>query len=305
MAKKVGRESFVSNKIAYSIIGLGVIAILYFIALLPGIIKSDNHASSIPLLTKVTKFQSKLASPSATPKKVTAPVISYPVAFGKSVRVPILMYHYIGNNPNPADKARDALSIAPDVFEEQLSYLQKNGYNPISLDTLYAALKGGSLPPKPIVLTFDDGYIDFYINAFPILRSFNFKATSFIPTGLMNQGYYMSWSQIKEIQSSGLVSFEAHTIHHVNLPSLNPKAQQVEIAQSKKDLEAQIGVPVNFFAYPYGTSNQISWNLVKSAGFAGAVGTWYGSIESEGTQYDWPRIRIGGGLKLSDFASKL
>lgn len=259
---------------------------------------------SLPLKTVINSKTPTInaASPSATPAKVT---FNTPVNFGRSVRVPILMYHYIGGNPNPADLTRNILSTTPDKFDEQMGYLASRGYTPITFDTMYAALYHGSaLPAKPIILTFDDGYIDFYINAFPILKKYNFHAVSFIPTGLIGGSYYMNWSQIQELQASGLISFEAHTINHVNLPLLSAEKQQYQITKSKRDLEAHLGVPVNFFAYPYGTSNASTWNLVKQAGFLGAVGTWYGTTETEGTQYDWPRIRINGGITLTDFAKK-
>lgn len=255
--------------------------------------------ATAPLLRKVLpQTQPKVSSPAAQP-------IAQPIFIGRSVRIPILMYHYIGNNPNPADKARDALSTAPDKFDAQLGYLASAGYTPITFDTMYSALKGGgSLPSKPIILTFDDGYVDFYVNAFPILRKYGFRAVSFIPTGLMNQGYYLTWSEIKEMQSSGLISFEAHSVTHANLALLSGDRLRNEIIQSKSTLESEIGEPVNFFAYPYGTSNPITWQAVKAAGYAGAVGTWYGLIESEGTQYNWPRVRIAGGISLEDFKKK-
>lgn len=225
---------------------------------------------------------------------------------GKIVRVPILTYHYIGNNPNPADKARDNLEVAPDKFDEEMGYLSKQGYSAISFDTFYASLKGtASLPSKPIILTFDDGYIDFYLNAYPILRKYGLHAVSFISTGLINQGYYMSWAQIKEIDSSGLVSFQAHSVSHPNLVSLSDKDLQYQITESKKVLEGQLGKTVNTFAYPYGISDARVWQYVKNAGFIGAVGTWYGNQESEGVIYDMPRIKVGGGTTIESFASKL
>src|SRR5689334_6826747 len=114
--------------------------------------------------------------------------------------IPILTYHYIANNPNPKDIQRDALSVSPDKFEAQMDYLSKNGFEPITLDTMYAIFHNQTHAPiKPVVLTFDDGYIDFYTNVYPILRRFNFHAVSFIPTGLIGGSYYMNWNQIKEI----------------------------------------------------------------------------------------------------------
>lgn len=244
----------------------------------------------------------KSAQVTPTPK----PTLSIPTPAGKSVRVPILTYHYIGNNPNPADKVRDNLEVTPNKFEEEMSYLAKSGYNTITFDTLYAGLHGqASLPGKPIILTFDDGYIDFYVNAYPILRRYGLHAVSFIPTGLMGQGYYMSWAQIKEINATGLVSFQAHSITHPNLTSLTNDQLKYQIFESKRILEAQLGKKVNTFAYPYGASDGRVWQAVKDAGFIGAVGTWGGVVESEGTIYDMPRIKISGGIDLKTFISRL
>jgi peptidoglycan/xylan/chitin deacetylase (PgdA/CDA1 family) len=233
-----------------------------------------------------------------------APVV-IPANSGRSVRVPVFYYHYIGNNPNPADKVRDSLSISPDKFEEQMKFVAEGGYNTISYDTLYAALKGnGTLPTKPVILTFDDGYIDFYVNAFPILRKFNLHATVFVSTGLMDQGYYLQWSQIKEMDATGLISFQAHTVHHPSLIALPLEQAVGEITTSKQVLEQQLGKPVNFMAYPYGTSNPRLWEEVKKAGFLGSAGTWGGNVESEGNLYNMPRIKVGGSWTVEDFGSR-
>lgn len=282
--------------------------LLFTILVILLIILSKANQIKFPFTSNPTQ-----ASPSASinqgllvSPKPTHQALPIPQNYGKSVSVPILYYHYIGLNPNPADKARDALSVAPDKFDEQLAYLTKAGYSTIDLDTLYAGLNGHiSLPAKPIILSFDDGYIDFYINAYPILRRYNFRSVAFIPTGLIGTGYYLSWDQIKEMNSSGLVSFEAHSINHPNLVSLSDSDLNLEISQSKKDLSAQIGKPVNFFAYPYGASDERVWQAVKNAGFIGAVGTWVGRIESEGNIVDMPRMKVGGGWSLTDFKTNL
>lgn len=251
---------------------------------------------------KVTE-SNEVATDSAKPAPIK---VFIPAQSGKSARVPILMYHYIANNPNPTDKARDSLSVVPDEFTNQMKFLATNGFNAISFDTLYAFLKGDTnLPPKPVIITFDDGYEDFYLNAYPILRQFGLRSVVFIPTGLVGQGYYMNWDQIREIDSSGLVSFQAHSITHPNLTTISDTDLQNQITQSKKILESQLGKIVNTFAYPYGISDQRVWQMVKTAGFVGAAGTWNGNIESEGTIYDMPRIRIGGKVDLATFASRL
>ena len=227
-----------------------------------------------------------------------------PTFANASVKVPILMYHYIGNNPNPKDTVRNSLSVSPDKFESQMDYLSKNGYTPITLDTLYGIFsKQVNSPAKPVILTFDDGYIDFYTIAYPILRKFNFHAVSFIATGLVGGGYYMNWNQIKEIQSSGLVTFEDHTVTHANLPSLSYSAALKQMVDSKNTLQSQTGYPVNFIAYPYGTTNSSVQSAAKAAGFVGGLGTWYGKVSSPGM--NMPRLRISGGMSLKDFAARL
>lgn len=269
-------------------------------------VKENNLAKSslTNLNSQKTSRPLKAASVSASPAPRSG--LYRPFFSGNSLRVPILMYHYIGNNPNSADKERYVLSVPPDKFAEQMKYLSQNGYHTISLDTLYAALKKQvSLPPKPVILSFDDGYEDFFYNAFPILLQYRIRAVSFIPTGLMNQGYYLSWSQIRQMQASGLVSFEAHSVHHYNMTNLSDAALKAEVVDSKNILQQEVGVPVNFFAYPYGAYNTRVIQAVKQAGFVGSAATWAGKIQSEGTLYAMPRLRVGGGVDLNYFKSLL
>ena len=299
MAKKSSKQ----NKL----VTLRILAIfLVFSLLILGLVLFKQPAK--PTVKQVLGQEATQATSSATPISNTpkpTPINLLPAQYGKSVKVPILTYHYIGNNPNPRDSMRDNLSVSPDKFESQMNYLAQAGYSPIILDTLYGGLMGNiSLPPKPIVLTFDDGYIDFYVNAYPILRRHNFHAVSFIPTGLIGQGYYLNWSQILEMDQSGLISFQAHTVNHTNLTLLSPDQIKYQISESKKVLQAHLGHQVNFFAYPYGASNSLTWSTVKEAGFIGAAGTWAGDFISEETIFDMPRIKIGN-WDVNTFASRI
>ena len=105
---------------------------------------------------------------------------------GASVSVPVLMYHYIRVNQNPNDKVGYNLSVTPDNFRAQMDYLATHGYHTVSLDEMGAALLShAQLPSRPIVITFEDGYVDCHDSAFPILQSHNFKAVSFVITGLV------------------------------------------------------------------------------------------------------------------------
>lgn len=226
------------------------------------------------------------------------------ITFAANTNIPILTYHYVANNPNPKDTQRDALSVSPDKFEAQMDYLSKNGYTPITLDTLFAIFnKQTAAPAKPVVLTFDDGYIDFYSIVYPILRRFNFHAVSFIPTGLIGGSYYMNWSQIKEIQSSGLVTFEGHSVTHPNLASLSYDAVLKQLQDSKNILQSQTGYPVNFMAYPYGVSNASVQAAAQKAGYIGGLGTWYG--RAGGIGMNMPRIKVSGAWSIKEFAARI
>lgn len=267
-------------------------------------------ACSVILLTFSLLFPRNLEVPETVPFKFNhsyKKTLSYqPSHFGKQIKVPILTYHYIGNNPNPQDKARDNLSVSPDKFEAQMEYLSQHGYTTLTLSEIISAFKGEFiLPEKPVVLTFDDGYIDFYLNAYPILLKYQFKATVFIPTGLIDQGYYLSWDQIRQMDSSGLISFQSHSVSHWDLSSLQHDRLVFQLKESKKTLEQILGKKVNFLAYPYGTSNPGVWQAVREAGYLAAVSTWYSTTLSEGVIYDLPRIKIAGQLTLEDFIYRL
>lgn len=224
--------------------------------------------------------------------------------FAANIKVPILMYHFIANNPNPKDTQRDSLSVSPDKFEAQMDYLAKNGFTPISLDTLYGVYNGQTaVSGKMVVLTFDDGYIDFYTTVYPILKRFNFHAVSFIATGLVGGGYYMNWDQIKEIGSGGLVTFEGHSVTHPNLAGLKYDAILKQMVDSKNTLQSQTGYPVNFIAYPYGVSNTYIQKAAKQAGLVGGLGTWFG--KASGPSMNMPRIRVSGFWNLKEFAARL
>ncbi len=296
----------IKKKIKKHIKPLGGIGLFLLLVILLGLSFSNNY-NYLKVFVKQNNLSQPVASSSAavnpTPSPTPTPIpISYSPA--SSNGIPILTYHYIGNNPNPADKARDSLEVTPDKFEAQMQYLSTNGFTPITLDTLYSIFNGQSgRPAKAVVLTFDDGYIDFYTTAFPILRRFNFHAVSFIPTALIGGGYYMNWDQIKEIQSSGLVNFEAHTVTHVNLTSLSYAAVLKQALDSKNVLQEKTGYPVNFIAYPYGINNNVVQLAIKEAGFLGGFGTWFG--KSAGMGMNMPRIKVSGFWSIEEFASRL
>jgi len=129
------------------------------------------------------------------------------------------MYHYVSTPPAGADVYRRDLSVTPEVFDRHLEYLRDQGYTVVLLDDLlYALAQGRSLPPKPVILAFDDGYADNYTNAFPILEKYGVAAHFFIITDFVNAGRegYMTWPQIEEMAAAGQ-RFGSHSRDHPNL----------------------------------------------------------------------------------------
>lgn len=228
-------------------------------------------------------------------------------AKAKTVELPALMYHYIRTVP---DKQQDPLgfnlSVTPEHFKQQMSYLISQGYTTVSPADLVDAMNGKSnLPPKAVLLTFDDGYEDFYQNVFPVLEEHHLEATLFVITGFVGEadGRYVSWSQIEQMDASGLVTIGAHTETHVDLTHAADAYQQ--IVGSKEALESHLHHPVVFFAYPSGRYNSSVEKILQDAGFAMAFTTHPGISHSLKRRFESPRVRISGAMTTQAFAASL
>ena len=196
--------------------------------------------------------------------------------------IPILMYHSISQPAESADPGFKALCVPPTVFETQIDYLYRSGYTFLSVTQLVDALKGNvALPDRPIVLTFDDGYADFYSHALPVLSRYHASATLYIATAFVERtslwlrwkeeaGHpVLTWSQIVEISNSG-IECGAHTHSHPKLDRLPLAMARDEIRRSKDLLEQHLSQQVTSFAYPYGLYTSGVQQLVKEAGFTSA-----------------------------------
>ncbi|MEP6775413.1 MAG: polysaccharide deacetylase family protein [Chloroflexota bacterium] len=233
----------------------------------------------------------------------SAPVAAQSKPAAKQVRVPILMYHYVRTNPIATDLVGADLSVDPQSFAREMLMLSKAGMHTITLDDLYAALtQGHALPAHPVILTFDDGYEDFYTAAFPVLQALHMRATSFIITGKAGWKGYMTWDQMRDIERSGLVQFESHTVNHVELNKISPAKAEQELIDSKSTLEKELGGSVKYLAYPSGRFNATVVNLAQAVGYEAAVTTQYGSLQSSSGLLALSRVRIPGAESLWSFA---
>ena len=244
-------------------------------------------------------------TPTATP--TPTPLLPTPDGVWRQVRVPILMYHHIEDPPPGADVYRRDLSVPPAKFEAQLRYLSQQGYESITLNDLALHLtRGKPLPPRPIILTFDDGYTDAYTYAFPLLQKYGFVGTFFLVTSYLDNhnADFLSWGEVEEMHAAGM-RFEPHSYDH---PDLRNRGFQYLVFQTlgpKQAIEARTGEPCRFFAYPSGRYDQFVIDVLHSADYWGAVLTGQGATHDTDDLFLLHRVRVSGGGNLDDFIVKL
>jgi len=179
--------------------------------------------------------------------------------------IPVLNYHQINN------KAHNALTLSSQEFDAQMAYLHESGYNSISPDQLVDYLQyGKTLPPNPILITFDDGYEDNYRVAYPILQKYNFTATIFLITDFIsNSNRYLTWSQVKEMQENGF-SFGSHTLSHLFLTNASDNDILFQLTKSREAMEWRLNQKIEYLAYPGGAYDQQVIKLARQVGYRAA-----------------------------------
>lgn len=231
-----------------------------------------------------------------------------------TIRVPVLMYHYIRINPVASDRVGYGLSVTPADFATQMEWLVQNGYHTVFPSQLAAALtQGAPLPTKPIVLTFDDGYRDFYDQAWPVLKRYGLKSSNAVITNDVEKGdrgdqIYMNWAMIRELDRSGIVEIASHTQSHPDLTRIPAAQQWAELSQSKDLIEQHLGHPCAAFVYPSGRYDGATVADAKRAGYQIAFTTNNGKVRAPqdgGVILQLPRVRVAGGTTIAGFAKNL
>jgi peptidoglycan/xylan/chitin deacetylase (PgdA/CDA1 family) len=252
-------------------------------------------------------------------------------------RIPILMYHSISDDKESASHPYYHINTSPAVFAEHMRFLFENGYSVVDLKDLKnyfdtdgpLPLDGGNSPPScfPLsagrmggnyaVITFDDGYRDFYTNAFPILQKYHLPATVFLPTDFIGNKKnklrgkeHLTWSQVSELSASG-ISFGSHTVTHPELRSLSLKDVEYEIRESKKAIEDNLGKTVDTFSYPFKFPEEKKAlikdlrNLLQKHGYRQGVSTRIGTTNTKDDLYFRKRIPTNSGDDIVFFQEKL
>lgn len=201
-------------------------------------------------------------------------------------KILVLNYHQIDDKQTP-------LSVRVSDFDAQMKFLKDSGCLTITPDELYAGLNGEiELPPKPVLITFDDGYLDNYTNAFPILKKYGLKATIFIiPAFTGVYPNYLNWDQIKEMEQE-VFTVESHTLSHPKLEELPDDEIRNELINSKNMLEENLGHPIEFLAYPTGTYNLHIAGIAQDCGYKGAFTIKYGIVDRGSNFFALERVPI-------------
>ena len=212
--------------------------------------------------------------------------------------VPILMYHPI-EEPVEGSPYPDLFLTKRD-FVDQVRWLDRTGFEAVTLsEVLDSWFAGGTLPPKPVVLTFDDGYVSQYENAFPVMRRLGWPGV--LNLKALDSDIYDR--QVEEMARAGW-QIASHSVTHPDLPSLTDSQLAEEMTESRRLLEEEFGISVTDFCYPAGRYDERVIAAVRKAGYRSATSTEPG-LARPSDRWSLDRIRIELGDGAAELESKL
>jgi len=262
--------------------------------------KIETQTSSVTSTSTITSSLSSLLSSSSSQLSTSASTTSIVTSVNPNTTLiaPIIMYHHIHPEfVKSSDAILAGLTVTPAKFEADLLEFQKKGYTTVFPQEFFEEFtKDESKRIKdPIILTIDDGYVDNYEYAYPLLKKYNMKAIIYVipnKVGITEgNNIYLTWEQMKEMRASGLVEIGSHTMDHKDLSTLSKRDQTYQIAESKKIIEEKLDMKVNDLCYPYGRYNPTSMEVAKEAGFSNAITTAYGFKHKFSSRFEWSRVR--------------
>lgn len=256
---------------------------------------STQTPTSFPVIKYSTATETATPAPTATLTPIPSP--TWVVRGPGNVTIPILLYHHIDTSP-----VKSIYYVPPETFEQEIKALHEWGYESISIKMLVQAITvGEKLPPHPIVITFDDGHVDNYTKAFPIMQKYGFKGVLYIVVNFMDTPGYLSHEQILEMVHAGW-DVGSHTMNHYDLTALDAVMLQREIVTSKKKLENILGIDVLTLAYPFGAKNGTVVAEARAAGYIAAMGAeGYKDSQGEWNLFNLQRV----GIKSSEDAETI
>ena len=244
----------------------------------------DDAHSLVPTATAT-------AVAKARKRHATVPPVVGEITGAKARRmaVPILMYHVISKAP--AGVANAELWVDKDVFADEMRALHAAGYTAITLQQAWDGWRrGGPLPRKPVVITFDDGYLSHYTHAKPVLRELGWPGVLYLTTKSIGPGG-LTVHQIRALLKAGW-ELDSHTLTHPDLTTLDDAALARELGDSRKELQDRFGVPVRFFAYPAGRNDARVRAATEAAGYLAATTVEEGVARGEDDPFALERVRV-------------
>ena len=249
-------------------------------------VRQEAVSEDLILLSKFAELNLEKALQETTEEMAISP---------GAIKIPILTYHSVRPHYDNESPIVEYYDVTPNLLDRNLSWLEENGYKVISFAEMVNGIEDkGKLPPKPVVLTFDDGWENQYTYGLPVLKKHGATATFFIFTNAIGQRHFLSLKEIKELDKFGM-TIGAHTKSHPYLFRIKDKSVlRDEIIGGKEILEKNLGKPVNYFAYPFGYYNDTIVSIVKEAGFKAARSS------KKGTHHTPASIFVLRNIEISD-----
>lgn len=266
----------------------------------PGVSASGTVAADPSATTAATVTPAASATPAAS--SMPSPL---PTSMPGGQPVPILVYHHV----TPEKGGDRLLYVSPSQFERQLAYLRDHGYEAVTMREVYDAWAGkGALPRRPVVLTFDDGYVDQVRNAGAILRRFGWPGELALVFNILYKGSSAPATSLTPALVQRLVDdgwgIESHSVSHPDLRKLSADDLRHELEYSRKRLEQIYDVPVDFFCYPGGNHNGRVERAVHEAGYLAAT-TIKSGAATPSDLYALPRIFVYWGESVGTFGERI
>jgi peptidoglycan/xylan/chitin deacetylase (PgdA/CDA1 family) len=243
-----------------------------------------------------------------TSAEALSPAVGRAQQPGSVSRIPALMYHEIAD----AADATSYLAVPPAAFADQLALLRDEGWRTISAGALSAMLAAGNtvLPERTVVISFDDGYENFYSQAMPELAKHDFTATLFMTSGWVKEARpsgagiapMLSWAQLADAARAG-IEIGGHTCTHPQLDQLSNRSLRDELTVSKRELEDKLGMEVPGVAYPFGYASRVVYQMAREAGYQWGYIVGNKTAARKSDLFAIPRLTIKGSTSLSGFQS--
>jgi peptidoglycan/xylan/chitin deacetylase (PgdA/CDA1 family) len=223
-----------------------------------------------------------------------------------TVRLPILMYHRIDTIKSTLPEVTQRLTVDPSTFRRQMEALKRGGFHAVTQRQAYDAIEEGRpLPPRPVLISFDDGYRDVLGKAAPILHRLHMPATAYVISGRVSgpDPSFLTWGGLARLRRAGF-DIGSHTVTHRDLTAMTASELRSELVDSRRTLERRLHMRVQWFAYPFGRYDAQVVAAAEAAGYVLAVTTDGGDLQDGSHPLELRRYEVQEGTDVSALAGR-